>query len=204
MYMRTVRTKELRRVKNKWKWLFLGLLMLCILTVGSILFLLYRPVADEPVLANETVPPESQAEFQVTTTREDLTIVANRFIEEELGGAIDYSVVFEDNVTLNGAIPIFNTNIDFQMTFEANALENGNLLLTQESLSLGAIDLPVANVLKFIQDSYEFPEWVVMQPNEQQIIVQVTEIDVAQGLNVKTNRFDLEENDISFSIYVPR
>ena len=163
-----------------------------------------QPVEEQPVEASPSPIPETQAELNVTTTREDLTIVVNRFIEEELNGSINYSVLFEDQVSLNGSLPVFNTAIDFQMTFDAQALENGNLLLTQESLSLGAIDLPVANILKFIGDSYEFPEWVVIQPNDQQIIVQISEIDVASGLSVKTNRFNLRENDISFSIYVPQ
>lgn len=191
-------------MRNVWKVMFFGLLSVILIATAVIAFLLFRPVEGEQANASQEAPPESRAEFEVITNREDLTIVANRFIEEELGGSIDYSVLFDDRVKLNGEIPIFSTSIDFQMSFEANALENGNLLLTQESLSLGAIDLPVSSVLKFIDDSYEFPEWVVMEPQNQQIVVQVTEIDVAQGLNVKTNQFDLEDDEISFSIYVPK
>ncbi|WP_166786733.1 YpmS family protein [Jeotgalibacillus salarius] len=191
-------------MKNLWKVLFFSLLLLVLAGAAVFVFLLFRPVDGEQANATPAAPPESRAEFEVITNREDLTIVANRFIQEELGGSIDYSVLFDERVKLNGEIPIFSTSIDFQMSFEANALENGNLLLTQESLSLGAIDLPVSSVLKFIDDSYEFPEWVVMEPQNQQIVVQVTEIDVAQGLNVKTNQFNLEEDEISFSIYVPQ
>ncbi|KIL48859.1 hypothetical protein KP77_20700 [Jeotgalibacillus alimentarius] len=191
-------------MKNTWKFLFFGLLVIVILTAAIMIYLLMRPVEGEQAIATPSAPPESGAEFEVITNREDLTIMANRFIEEELGGSIDYSVLFDDRVKLNGEIPIFSTTIDFQMSFEANALENGNLLLTQESLSLGAIDLPVSSVLKFINDSYEFPDWVVMEPQNQQIVVQVTEIDVPEGLNVKTNEFNLEEDEISFSIYVPQ
>ncbi|AJD91231.1 hypothetical protein JMA_19140 [Jeotgalibacillus malaysiensis] len=191
-------------MKNVWKIMFFGLLSVVLISVAVIAYLLLRPVEGEQASASPGTVPESRAEFEVITNREDLTIVANRFIEEELGGSIDYSVLFDDRVRLNGEIPIFSTSIDFQMSFEANALENGNLLLTQENLSLGAIDLPVSSVLKFINDSYEFPEWVVMEPQNQQIVVQVTEIDVAQGLNVKTNQFDLENDEISFSIYVPQ
>lgn len=191
-------------MKNVWKLMFFGLLAVILISSALIVFLLLRPVEGEQANATPSAAPEAGAEFEVITNREDLTIVANRFIEEELGGSIDYSVMFDDRVKLNGEIPIFSTSIDFQMSFEANALENGNLLLTQESLSLGAIDLPVSSVLKFIDDSYEFPEWVVMEPQNQQIVVQVTEIDVAQGLNVKTNQFNLEDDEISFSIYVPQ
>ncbi|WP_404403387.1 YpmS family protein [Jeotgalibacillus malaysiensis] len=191
-------------MSNIWKVMFFTLLAVILIGTAIIGYLLLRPVEGEQANASPGTPPESRAEFEVITNREDLTIVANRFIEEELGGSIDYSVLFDDRVKLNGEIPIFSTSIDFQMSFEANALENGNLLLTQESLSLGAIDLPVSSVLKFIDDSYEFPEWVVMEPQNQQIVVQVTEIDVAQGLNVKTNQFNLEEDEISFSIYVPQ
>lgn len=191
-------------MKNLWKVMFFTLLSVILICTAIIGYLLLRPVDGEQANASPGSPPDSRAEFEVITNREDLTIVTNRFIEEELGGSIDYSVLFDDRVKLNGEIPIFSTNIDFQMSFEANALENGNLLLTQESLSLGAIDLPVSSVLKFIDDSYEFPEWVVMEPQNQQIVVQVTEIDVAQGLGVKTNQFNLEEDEISFSIYVPQ
>ncbi|MGD7045360.1 YpmS family protein [Jeotgalibacillus proteolyticus] len=192
-------------MKNKWKVSFLLLAAVVLLVLIYIFYLLFQPVEQKPPAdAAPALPPESQAEFNVTTTKEDLTIVANRFLEEELNGQIDFSVALDDLVALQGSLPVFNSQIDFLMTFDAQAMENGNLLLTQESLSLGAIDLPVANVLKFIEDSYEFPEWVDVQPNDQEIIIQVTEIDVAAGLNVKTNQFNLRENDISFSIYVPR
>ncbi|MDG5470570.1 YpmS family protein [Jeotgalibacillus sp. ET6] len=192
-------------MKNKWKVSFLLLAAVVLLGLIYILYLLFQPVEQRlPADAAPALPPESQAEFNVTTTKEDLTIVANRFLEEELNGQIDFSVALDDLVALQGSLPVFNSQIDFLMTFDAQAMENGNLLLTQESLSLGAIDLPVSNVLKFIEDSYEFPEWVDVQPNDQEIIIQVTEIDVAAGLNVKTNQFNLRDNDISFSIYVPR
>ncbi|PPA71198.1 YpmS family protein [Jeotgalibacillus proteolyticus] len=191
-------------MRNRWKIAFWTLAAIILFTIIFIMYQLFRPVEQIPADAAPMVPPEVQAEFNVTTTKEDLTIVANRFIEEELNGSINYSLALEDVVALNGSLPVFNSQIDFLMTFDAEALENGDLLLTQESLSLGAIDLPVANVLKFIGDSYEFPEWVTIQPNDQQIIVQVTDIDLAGGLNVKTNSFDLREDDISFSIYVPR
>ncbi|KIL47985.1 YpmS family protein [Jeotgalibacillus campisalis] len=192
-------------MKNKWKVSFLVLTAVIIVILIYVLYLLFQPVEQKPDADSvPAAPPESQAEFNVTTTKEDLTIVANRFLEEELNGQIDFSVALDDLVALQGSLPVFNSEIDFLMTFDAQAMENGNLLLTQESLSLGALSLPVSNVLKFIGDSYKFPEWVNIQPNDQEIIIQVTEIDVAAGLNVKTNQFNLRDNDISFSIYVPR
>lgn len=192
-------------MKNKWKLAFWTLLAIIVILLLFTAFQLFRPVDQSHTLQSAPdSPPESQAEFNVTTTKNDLTIVANRFIEEELNGQINYSVTLDDLVSLNGSLPVFNSQIDFQMTFDAQEMENGNLLLTQESLSLGAINLPVSNVMKFIEDSYEFPEWVTIQPNDQEIIVEVTNIDLAGGLNVKTNEFNLREDDISFSIYVPR
>ncbi|MEW9501828.1 YpmS family protein [Jeotgalibacillus marinus] len=191
-------------MKNKWKVAFWGLLSFIMFLILFILFQLFQPVDEQPVELSPSLVPEVEAEFTVETTREDLTIVVNRFIEEELNDSINYSVLFEDQVSLNGSIPVFSTEIDFQMTFDSQALENGDLLLTQQSLFLGAMEMPVANILKFIEKSYEFPEWVEIQPNEQQIIVQVSEINVASGLSVKTNHFNLRENDISFSVYVPQ
>ncbi|KIL44126.1 YpmS family protein [Jeotgalibacillus soli] len=192
-------------MRNRWKFAFLTIMTVILVAIGVLLFQLFRPIDSSGQEGLQGVSPESEAEFTVTASRDDLTAVTNRFIEEEgLNGPINYSIEFKDQVILNGMIPIFTTAIDFQMTFEAQALENGNLLLKQEKLSLGAVDLPVSYVLKFIRDSYEFPEWVTIQPNEQQILVEVTEIEVAAGLNVKANRFNLPEDDISFSIYVPK
>lgn len=189
---------------NKWKIAFLTLSTALLLLIIILAVQIFRPI-DSSVSPVNPEDLESQAEFTVSASRDDLTGVANRYIREEgLDGPIDYSVQFDDLVTLNGSIPVFTSEIDFQMTFEAQALEDGNLLLTQDRLLLGAVDLPVSYILKFIRDSYELPEWVIIQPDEQQILVRVTDIEVPGGLSVKANRFDLPEDDLSFSIYVPK
>lgn len=100
-------------------------------------------------------------------------------------------------------MPIFHTDIQMKLTFEPIALENGDLLLKQKEISIGHLPLPVSYVMNFIENQYNFPDWVDIQPNEEEIYVHLTKMDLKNGMLVEAKTFDLEKNIIQFNLLLP-
>ncbi len=122
-----------------------------------------------------------------------------------------------NEVELNGELNVFTSTLQLKMSFEAYALENGDLLLEQKSLSLGGIRLPVSEVLlslggirlpvsevlKIIRSAYKLPEWVIIQPADKQIYVSLQSMRLNNDIQVRAEKFNLEENEIVMKMLVP-
>ena len=92
-----------------------------------------------------------------------------------------------------GTLPFFSQELDLKLTFEPEALENGDLVLKQKSISVGSLHLPVSYVLKFIKENYKLPKGVDIQPNEKLIYVNMQQLKLKSDVEIKANRFDLQK-----------
>ena len=108
-----------------------------------------------------------------------------------------------DEVELSGELPVFSETIDMKLTFEPKALENGDLILEQKNIFIGKLKLPVPLVMKFVRDSYQLPDWVTIQPNEERMYVSLQNMKMKSDLKVRVAEFDLKNDDIEFSLKVP-
>lgn len=187
--------------KNKWKIAFLTLLGILVLSIIFLAILIFKPVEKATIIKKQQ---REEVPFAVTTNREDLTKLINHYLEQEgLNGPIHYEINIADQVELYGTLPIFNTDIQMKLTFEPIALENGDLLLKQKEISIGQLPLPVSYVMNFIANQYNFPDWVDIQPNDEEIYVHLTEMDLKNGMLVEMKTFDLENNNIQFNVSLP-
>ena len=179
-------------------------LLACNILVISLFFILMNwPVKDKP-LTNH-VSNEQDIQFEVKTTREDLTRFINQYLEQKgLTRTYHYEVYIADVVELHGKMPFFNREIDFVLTFKPVPQENGDLILKQETISIGKINLPVSYVMNFIDRQYQTPDWVTIQPDEQMIYVALHEMKWKSNIQVRAKQFDLEHNTISFLLTVPK
>jgi uncharacterized protein YpmS len=192
-------------MKNKWKLAFFILL-----GAMAALILILFVLASMPVeRGQERRGQSSQLEgdhvsFDIRTNRADLNKVINHYLEEEgFTGPIDYQVFVTDEVELYGAFPLFGQHLQMLLTFEPEALENGDLVLKQKSITLGSLDLPVSRVMKIIQSNYKLPEWVEIQPNKETVYVSLTDMELKSDIKVRANTFNLRQDDISFTLLVP-
>lgn len=189
-------------IKN-WKKAFFILL---IINVGILLFLLVSisiPIKDKKIKLEEN-ELQGYVPFLIHTQKDNLNEVINHYIEKEAaGGPIDYQVVLRDEVELYGTIPIFSDEIQMKLTFEPEALNNGDLILKQKSMAIGQMQLPVTYVLKFIADRYRLPKGVSIQPNDKLVYISMQKLKLKSDFKVRVKEFDLNSDDISFQLYVP-
>lgn len=186
----------------KWKTLFITLLAINILVIFTVLILINLPAKDKEM--KPAVSQEEDIQFQVHTNREDLTRLINQYLDKEgLTGLMHYEVYLKDEVELYGKMPFFNREVEMKLTFEPIAQKNGDLILKQKSISIGQMNLPVSYVMNLINERYKMPDWVTINPNEENIYVSLQDMKLKSDVRVKANEFDLKNDDISFLLTVP-
>ncbi|WP_147533680.1 YpmS family protein [Bacillus marasmi] len=188
-------------MKNIWKSLFLILLSLNILLVTILIIFLTSPAENKPL--ENTSPDINAVSFLIQGKKKDVNTVINQYLKEQNDGVIDYSIQLDDYVNLFGTFPFLNQNIDMKLVFEPKALENGDLILQERQISIGKLNLPSATVLRIVDSFYKFPEWVTIQPNEEQVYVDLQSLKLKSDVQIVANQFDLKQDQIIFTLLVP-
>ncbi|HLO10814.1 MAG TPA: YpmS family protein [Pseudoneobacillus sp.] len=189
--------------KKNWKKLFFLLLFINIGILIVATLIISRPVKDNRIVVDDS-SLQGYVPFLIETKKENLTEVINHYIKKEAEGSpVNYQVVLGDEVELYGTIPIFTNEIQMKMTFKPKALDNGDLVLQQKSIAIGEMKLPVTYILKFIQDRYRLPKGVMIQPSKKIVYISMPKLNLKSDFQIRVNKFDLKENDLSFQLYVP-
>jgi uncharacterized protein YpmS len=191
-------------MKNKWKIGFFILLGLITAVILFFYILITSPAEESQMEHVQNNADSEDVAFKVATNKRDLNRVINHYIEEEgKNSEIDYEVLLTDEVELYGTLPLFSEELELRLTFEPRALENGDLVLNQKSISVGRLRLPVSTVLKFVRDSYDLPDAVNIQPEEKRVYVSMERLKLKSDIKVKVNEFDLKKDNIKFTLFVP-
>ncbi|MBU5343808.1 YpmS family protein [Caldifermentibacillus hisashii] len=189
--------------KFTWKTAFFTLLNINIVIIVFLSTMVFLPAGGDSLTGENGVSKKSQASLTVTANKQDLNILINDFIEKENADSpIDYKVYLNDEVELYGTLPVFDQNVEMKLTLEPKALENGDLILSQNTIHIGKLQLPSRYVMNFIKNNYHFPKWVEIFPNEKIIYIHLTDIKLKNQLHIHANTFDLKNDDISFSLLV--
>ncbi|MFC0524270.1 YpmS family protein [Pontibacillus salicampi] len=190
-------------ITNKWKALFWFLAFLNIAVLITIFLLLYVPKTSTTLPEDTTVEGE-KAEFTLMSTTENINELINSYLTElSKDQPLEYSVSLEDSVELNGTIEAFEKEIPLSMKFQPQVQKNGDLILEQKSITLGRLKLPNRKVLDYIKDNYPMPDWVIVNPDKENIYVAINQINTSYGVQVKASSFDLEKNQLAFKVTVP-
>lgn len=191
-------------IKNKWKIGFFILLGLMAAAILLIWILIASPVEDKKLEPGTDGSGADDVAFNVSTNKRDLNRVINHYLEEEAKNSqINYEVLLTDEVELYGTLPLFSQELELRLTFEPQALKNGDLVLNQRSISVGKLNLPVSTVLKFVRDSYDMPDAVNIQPKEERVYVSMQRLKLKSDIKVRVNEFDLKKDNIKFTLLVP-
>ncbi|MGP4076203.1 YpmS family protein [Halobacillus sp. K22] len=191
-------------LNNKWRTSFWLLAILNIIVLLVVLSLVFLPSTYTLVNVDKE-KQSSDAEFTIVSTKENMQQLANEYLKElSTQTVFDYSITLDRNVTLTGNIKAFDQVIPIKVELTPVVQENGDLVLEQERISLGQLPLPNKKVLGFVKDNYKLPEWVMVNPNEENIYVAVTQMDTASNFNVRVDRFNLNSNQLAFKISVPQ
>lgn len=187
----------------KWKQLFIGLVTLNLSIIVIILLLIFWPVQKVDMDKLTSFEAEDRSEFVVRTTRKNLNDLINAYLDKLLDGTNHhYTVVLENDVLLLGELPIFSTTVPLSIHLEP-FVENGDLVLRQKSISIGLLELPNKKIMEYVKKHLPMPDWVVVNPEDEEIYVSISEMDIKSNFQVSVEHFDLEANNLAFKINVP-
>ncbi len=194
-----------QRKKHNWKIFFLSLLGINVTIFIVLLLLIFLPTSKtEELPEKEYIEEDAGAEFTVHSSKQNLSELVNGYVDKLLKDKSDmYSVQLEDDVQLIGSIEVFETDIPVSIRLEPIVQENGDLILKQKEISLGLLHLPNKKILEYLKSNIPTPEWVVINPKEENIYVAITQMEIKSNFKVRVQQFDLENDRISFRIKVP-
>lgn len=188
-----------KKERNLWKILFFTLSGIVLAALVMIFALIGIP--SEVPLPEESATDEQYPMLEVTSSKESLNEIIEQIIQDQkTDRSLDFNMVLTDSVELYTVIPVFDREIQLKMTFQPETLDNGDIILKQETMQLGQMRLPVSYVLNFISKQASLPEWMLIDPANEQIYIALSEIDMQGNLKLKANRMNLAEDDISFHV----
>jgi uncharacterized protein YpmS len=157
-----------------------------------------------PQTSKLNVPMGEHVSFHVKSNKNDLNKIINHYLKEEAADSpIDYQIILGREVELYGTLPFFSEELNMKLTFEPKALENGDLVLQQKSMTIGSLHLPISYVLNFISENYKIPKGVDIRPKDKLIYVNMKQLKLKSDIKIKADKFDLNKDDIRFTIQVP-
>lgn len=196
--------KEHRKGKIKWKRLFFGLLILNIIIFLVIVSFIFWPVSETERPHNQDRAEQESSEFVVRTTKQNLNELVNAYIDQLLSTTRHhYSISLEEDVHLTGELPVFSATVPLSVHFEPFVQDNGDIILEQKSISVGLLELPNQKIMEYMKKYLPMPEWVTVNPKDEEIYVAVTDMEIRSNFEVSVEHIDLEANNLAFKIKVP-
>jgi uncharacterized protein YpmS len=189
-------------MRNKWKAAFFVLLLLIVAIPAAVILLLFtnptgghldRSALDSEIRANQKL-------LSIHTEKEQVEDLLNKELKKKAPDVNVY-VNLRDEAVLNGSFTAFNQELPYQITFEPEVMDNGDLLLKEKDIQVGRFPLPGDQVFNLLKNTIDFPEWVDVYPADESILMKITEMPAKTGYAVKTEEFDLKKNSIKFGIY---
>ena len=189
---------------NPWKAAFLFLVAVLI---GGFLLLFTRLTQERENVSQiiaENVVREGDPVITINSNKEQV----NRFVDFYLAdlqkdAEQHYQFVLKNEALLTGEFDLLGFPVSFYLYFDPFVMANGNIQLKAKSLSIGALGLPINQVLKMIQNNSEIPEWIDIQPKEEMIILRLDQFELKNGMFFRADKINLVDNKIQLNVYLP-
>ncbi|WP_347862090.1 YpmS family protein [Salimicrobium sp. PL1-032A] len=189
---------------DKWKSAFFGLALVNLGIILWLLALIFLPT-DYTLVNVDRERTNTDAEFTIVSTKDNLEQLTNEYLNELSSQTIfDYSISLDEFVELRGNIRAFDQVIPITVKLAPVVQENGDLILEQQDISLGKLPLPGNKVLEFVKKNYDLPEWVIVNPEEENIYVALTQMETDSNFQLAAERFNLKSDQLAFRIAVPK
>jgi len=193
-----------RRNETKWKRLFYGLLAFNTLILLILMSLIFWPASEAEIPEHSAENEQESSEFTIRTSKQNLNELINAYLEQHLSGSKhQYTISLEEDVHLMGELPVFSTTVPLSVHLEPLVQENGDIILRQRSISIGLLELPNKKIMEYMKKYLPMPEWVLVNPEDEEIYVAVTAMDFQSNFSLSVQHIDLEANNITIKIKVP-
>ncbi|KMK75684.1 YpmS family protein [Alkalihalobacillus pseudalcaliphilus] len=185
-------------MKNRWKLAF-SVLFIFNIIVGISLFLFVRSLSVDGDFASYTEQPiEGETLLEVSSNKERLLHLIHT---ADIDADYEFEVDFEgERVRYDSTIAILGQQIGYSIFLTPEVSEYGNLSLYVEQVQVGFFDVPVSMILSGLGSAADFPDWVISDPGNERILVQITEIELGESYFLRLKEFNLAEDQIQMEL----
>ena len=185
---------------NRWKVAFLVLAGAVLLSLVSIVYFATSDVKQ----ASPKEPLELEGNIlTVQTTAKEFEAIAKQYLGDAMKKSpAPLELVVDEKIYLYSTLTIFGFDVPIQMDFSP-FVSDGNIILQQDAVHVGKINIQPKKVLELIQDAVDFPSWITVQPNDEQIYVDLSRINIASGSRVRAQEIDLANDKIVLQVVIP-
>jgi len=188
----------------KWKHLFFTLLALNGLTLLLLIVFIVWPATDQDRTLRSPVNEQESSEFIIRTTKGNLNDLINAYLDQLLTGSPhQYSISLEEDVHLKGELPVFSTTVPLSARLEPIVQNNGDVVLKLRSISIGLLELPNKRIMQYMNNYFDVPEWVQINPNEEEVYLAITTMQFESNFQIAAEQIDLDANNIAIKITIP-
>ncbi|MDN7241032.1 YpmS family protein [Planococcus sp. N028] len=188
---------------KKWRLAFLGLLAFNIAAVIGFFFLITTPAEDYSAYEAVKRDQIEGNSLMVRTTKADFEGIANKYIQKEMANSpIPLTLTVDEEVNLSTELVVFSQGLPILLKFDPFVQEDGNLLLKQQSVEIGMLDIPPESALKLLRDSVALPDFMEVNPAREEVLLKLTDIPLENGISVRATSFDLEKDDIRLQVTI--
>ncbi|WP_203332844.1 YpmS family protein [Planococcus beigongshangi] len=184
-----------------WRAAFIALLAVNLLVVIGFVFYITIPAEDHVGYQAEKRAFAQGNTLTVRTSKADFEGIANSYIRDAMKDQpIPLTLSVENDVALSTELQVFSMSLPILLKFEPHVQEDGNLLLEQKSVNVGMLDIPPESALKLLRDSVSLPEFMEVNPASEEVLLRLTDIPLDDGISVRAEAFNLEEDDIRLRV----
>lgn len=189
--------------RNPWKWAFLTLLAVIVVTVGTIF---YNVSAPTTVPTQEAAYNKTDTSVAVTLNRRQVNALSKNYLDRFLkDDKVKYRfLVGNKYATVIGKTHFLGAKVQFALNFIPKRLSNGNILLQTKGLSVGQLNLPVKFVLSYIKANYKLPNWVYLNQKKRTIILDLNRYSKHRALHYSAQEINMEKGEFKFLITIPK
>lgn len=179
---------------NVWKWLFIILLTLNILTAGSLYIFLSGNYEEVDIHEND----DASFEHVVILQNQTVEALLNSFLQEDSANDMEVSID-ENGIELFSANEYLNLNFDTTFSMEPQITEN-SIIFEINDISVGQLPLTEDMLYTLIRTNAVLPDGVVFSTDTKALIIDKAIFDDYSDLTLDIEEIDYQNNAWYFSI----
>lgn len=185
---------------NKWKVAFFALAGVVVFAIAGLLYLIFSPAEE---VKKPSAKEATGSIVALETTVEEFEAIARHYVGPSLKGSpVPVDFAMGDEIQLFSTFTIFTIEVPITMNFEPIVEKDGNITLQQTAMNVGNLNIPPSTVLKLLNDSVDFPDFISVNANEAQIYVNLSRLNIANGSRVRAKEIDMKNDKIVLEMIV--
>lgn len=192
---------------NGWKIAFIVLFSLL---MGSSLVIVNRMTQereDLSTLAKNELALAGEPLLDIRSQKAQINKIVSVYLEDlqkdsKKGQDQNYQFILKNEALISGEFDLLGFPLRFYLYLDPFVMDDGNVQLKAKSLSVGALNLPIAQVLRMIAKAPQLPKWIEVNPKSETIVLRLDQFQLSNGLYLRAKKINLVEDEIEFSIYL--